>query len=146
MSSLFFLTDQAYLRSLLILKVVILKNFTKTLENDILHKGQFNNYVTLKLPFLILLTWTFEYNSKFKYKHSNLRLKHYLHYKVRWKRTNKPIKHATLDFAFHICNLFFNYTKILHWIFFTVTSRTLIKYQPPLIYHHGESRKMCRET
>ena len=35
---------------------------------------------------------TFEYNSKFKYKHSNLRLKHYLHYKVGWKGTNKSYK------------------------------------------------------
>ena len=35
---------------------------------------------------------TFKYSSKFKYKHSNLRLKHYLHYKVRWKRTNKSYK------------------------------------------------------
>ena len=36
----------------------------------------------------------------------------------------------TLDYAFHICNLFFNYRKILYWNFFTVTSRTLIKYHP----------------
>ena len=35
---------------------------------------------------------TFKYNSKFKYKHSNLRLKHYLYYKVRWKETNKSYK------------------------------------------------------
>ena len=35
---------------------------------------------------------TFEYNSKFKYKYSNLRLKHYLHYKVRLKGTNKSYK------------------------------------------------------
>ena len=57
---------------------------------------------------------TFEYNSKLKYKHSNLRLKHYLHNKVKGKEQIKPIKHADLDKAFHICNLFFNYTKILH--------------------------------
>ena len=35
---------------------------------------------------------TFEYNSKLKYKHFNLRLKHYLYCKVRWKGTNKSYK------------------------------------------------------
>ena len=30
------------------------------------------------------------------------------------KKKIKAIKHATLDYAFHIRNLFFNYTKILH--------------------------------
>ena len=29
------------------------------------------------------------------------------------KEQIKAIKHATLDYAFHICNLFFNYTKML---------------------------------
>ena len=71
----------------------------------------------------------FEYNSKFKHKHSNLRLKHYLLYKVKdGKEQIKAIKHVTLDYAFHICNLFFNYTKYSIEFFFTVTSRTLIKH------------------
>ena len=41
-----------------------------------------------------------KYNSKFKYKHSNLRLKHYLHYRVRWKGTSKGYK--TCYFGLHI--------------------------------------------
>ena len=47
------------------------------------------------------LSWIqFEYNSKFKYTHSNLRVKHYLHYKVRRKGTNKSYK--TCYFGLHI--------------------------------------------
>ena len=76
------------------------------------------------------IIWTIEYNSKFKYKHSNLRLKRYLHYKVKWKGTNKSFNTCYLGLRFHICNLFFNYTKYLIEFFFIVMLRTLIKYHP----------------
>ena len=87
----------------------------------------------------------FEYNSKFKYKHSNLRLKHYLHYKVSWKGTNKSYK--TCYFGLHIPRMqsFLKLYKSnsLNVFYHDVTDFNQV---PPtlLIYHHGESRKMCR--
>ena len=76
------------------------------------------------------IIWTIEYNSKFKYKHSNLRLKHYLHYKVKWKGTNKSFNSCYLGLHIPYMQSFLQLYKILDWIFFIVMSRTLIKYHP----------------
>ena len=76
------------------------------------------------------IIWTIEYNSKFKYKHSNLRLKHYLHYKVKWKGTNKSFNTCYLGLRIPYMKSFLQLYKIFDWIFFIVMSRTLIKYHP----------------
>ena len=76
------------------------------------------------------IIWTIEYNSKFKYKHSNLRLKHYLHYKVKWKGTNKSFNSCYLGLHIPYMQSFLELYKIFDWIFFIVMSRTLIKYHP----------------
>ena len=47
----------------------------------------------------------------------------------------------------HICNPLFNFTKILHWNFYYRDVTDFDQVPPtPLIYHHGESQKMCRPT
>ena len=96
---------------------------------------------------------TFEYNSKFKYKRSNLRLKHYLHYKVRWKGTNKSYR-TCYYFGLripHMRSFLWLYKKIHRNLFY----RGFVDFNqvPPLplpphllIYHHRESRKMCGPT
>ena len=76
------------------------------------------------------IIWTIEYNSKFKYKHSNLRLKRYLHYKVKWKGTNKSFNTCYLGLRIPYMQSFLQLYKILDLIFFIVMSRTLIKYHP----------------
>ena len=76
------------------------------------------------------IIWTIEYNSKFKYKHSNLRIKHHLHYKVKLKGTNKSFNTCYLGLPFPYMQSFLQLYKILDWFSFIVMSQTLIKYQP----------------
>ena len=82
------------------------------------------NYVTLKLPFLTHLPPTIT---------------------LCYVCSQEPSYITSCSTPWTL--FFFNYAKVLHWNFFTVTSWTSIKYHPlPLIYHHGESWKMCRPT
>ena len=46
-----------------------------------------------------------------------------------------------MDYAFHMCNLFFNYTKILQRNLFYHNFK--YRLPSPLIQHHRESWKMC---
>ena len=68
------------------------------------------------------------------------------------KEQIKVIKHATLNYTFHICNLFFNYTKILYFILLVQKAfyRDVTEFNQvpptPAIYYHGEPRKICRPT
>ena len=73
---------------------------------------------------------------------SNLRLKHYLDYKVRWKKQIKAIKHGTMGYALSYTQSFLQLYKNTHR---DVTDFSQVP-PTPLIYHHGESRKMCRST
>ena len=63
------------------LKTPFFKSMYKSISSTFEYKSEHLNRIR-----------TFEYNSKFKYKHWNLRLKHYLYYKVRREGTNKSYK------------------------------------------------------
>ena len=86
--------------SFLFIYIYIFQSSTNNTKKIICLNSKTCHYCQMKVTEYI---WTFEYNSKIKYKHSNLRLKHYLHYKVRWKGANKSYK--TCYFGLRIPNM-----------------------------------------
>ena len=87
--------------------------------------------------------WTTEYNSKFKYKYSNLRLKHYLHYKVKWKETNKSFNTCYFGLRILYMQSLLQLYNILDWIFFIMMSQTLIKYHSTPSFTITENHEKC---
>ena len=79
--------------------------------------------------------------------HSNLRLMHYLHYKVRGKGTNKSYKTCYFGLRMPYMQSFLWLYKNTSLNFFCRDVMDFNQVPPtPLIQYHGESRTMCRPT